>query len=70
MRTYMDRELTEATNTIKSSFQIQINGYKNPKSRECDEHSWSVVRLGILPVTASLKDMTDLKLKDNSHLIP
>ena len=42
---------------------------QNPKSRECDEHTWFVVRLRIGPVTESLKKLTDLKLKDNSHLI-
>ena len=44
-------------------------GYKNPKSRKCDEHTWFVVRLRLGPVTVSLKEMTDLQLKDNSHLI-
>ena len=41
-----------------------------PKSRQCNEHTWFVVRLRIGPVTASLKERTDLQLKENSHLIP
>ena len=42
---------------------------QNPKSREHSENTWFVVGLRIGPVTASLKKLTDLKLKDNSHLI-
>ena len=43
---------------------------QNPKSRECTEHTWFVVRLWIGPVTESLKNLTDLKVKDNTYLIP
>ena len=35
-----------------------------------DEHTWFVVKLRIGPVTASLKEMTDVQLKENSHLTP
>ena len=40
-----------------------------PKSRECNEHTWFVVRLRLGPATPSLKEMTYLQLKDNCHLI-
>ena len=42
---------------------------QNPKSRECNKHTWFVVRISTGPVTASLKKLTNLKLKDNSHFI-
>ena len=42
---------------------------QNHKSGEHDEHTWFVVRLRIGPVTASLKKLTNLELKDNSQLI-
>ena len=32
---------------------------QNPKSRECNEHTWFVVRLRIGPVTACCKKLTD-----------
>ena len=43
---------------------------QNPKSREHNKHMQFVVRIRIGPVTSSLKKLIDLKLKENSHLIP
>ena len=65
----MEGESREARSIIKSSSLIWIIDYKYSKSREHDEHTWFVVRLRIGPVTAPLKEMTALQLKDNSHLI-
>ena len=48
---------------------VPESGSSDTKSREHDEHTWFVVRLRIGPVTASLTKLTDLKLKDISHLI-
>ena len=40
---------------------------QNPRER--DEHTWFVVKIRIEPGSLSLKEMTTLQLKDNSHLI-
>ena len=66
---HMKQEPTQMESQQKQQAPSKAVGYKYPKSRECDEHTWFIVRLRIGPVTASLKEMTDLQLKDNSHLI-
>ena len=50
MRTYMDGE--SALKAVPASRSLD----RMPKSRECNEHIWFVVRFRIGPVTAPLTD--------------
>ena len=56
----MDGELTEATNTVKSSSFIQITGHNFQNPGNAVKHIWFVVRLRIGLVAASPNRLIDL----------
>ena len=59
MRTYMDRESTEATDFIQSSSCIRII-WITPKSREHNKDIWSIVKLRFGPLAMPLYSLMDL----------
>ena len=48
------------SNRYSQKQYLQLDHWTKPKSRECDKHIWSVVRLRFGPVAVSLNSLIDL----------